>query len=79
MAAPENIQPYATAPRTPEGTARSSKNALKHGFTSKDTQIPAGMEQEYDEFVEGYSNDIRPVGAVENTLFRQLVRSAWTL
>jgi hypothetical protein len=78
MEAPENKN-GSTGPKTPEGKARSSQNALKHGFTSKNTIIPPGMEEEFDQLVEGYANDIRPAGAIEETLFRQLVRSAWNI
>jgi hypothetical protein len=68
-----------TGPRTPEGKARSSQNALKHGFTSKNTIIPEGMEQEFDTLVEGLVKSVRPEGALEQILFKQLVNNAWKL
>ena len=79
MSATNVAHTSSTGPRTPEGKARSSQNAMKHGFTSKNTIIPEGMQKEFDELLEGYEKDIRPVGAIEETLFKQLVQHAWTL
>jgi hypothetical protein len=40
-----------TGPRTPEGKARSSENARKHGLTAKDMIIGPEDREEFDELV----------------------------
>ena len=37
-----------TGPRTPEGKARASKNALKHGLMAQDAVIPGEDPAEFD-------------------------------
>ena len=37
-----------TGPKTPEGKARSSKNALKHGLTSEELILPGENPEAYD-------------------------------
>ena len=66
-----------TGPRTPEGKAVSSQNARKHGFSSHTVFVPPGLEDDYQDFFEGYLRDIQPQGELENSLFHQLVRFAW--
>jgi hypothetical protein len=53
-----------TGPRTPEGKARSSGNALRHGLTSKAVVLP-GEERERDLFealASSLFEDIKPKG-----------------
>ena len=68
-----------TGPRTPEGKAISSMNALKHGFSAKNIIIMPGQEDEFRALESGLVAEVRPEGALEETLFNQLLRDAWTL
>ncbi|MBK5292470.1 MAG: hypothetical protein JJE04_12445 [Acidobacteriia bacterium] len=68
-----------TGPTTPEGKARSSMNALKHGFSSKKIIVMSGQEDDFQKLQSDLIAEVRPEGAVENTLFHQLLRDAWTL
>lgn len=68
-----------TGPRTPEGKARSSENALKHGLTAKDIIIGPEDREEFDELLAGLQADVAPQGALQQTLFDELVASAWNL
>ncbi|MBK5291024.1 MAG: hypothetical protein JJE04_04920 [Acidobacteriia bacterium] len=68
-----------TGPRTPEGKARSSMNALKHGFSSKKILVMAGQEDDFQKLQSGLTAEVRPEGVLEQTLFQLLLRDAWTL
>jgi hypothetical protein len=68
-----------TGPRTPEGKARSSRNALKHGLTARELIIAPGDEAAFAEFLAGFEQDLQPQGILEQTIFNQIVHSAWNL
>ncbi len=68
-----------TGPRTPEGKAISSMNALKHGFSSKKFIIMPGQEDDFKKLESDLIAEVRPEGALELTLFHLLLRDAWTL
>ncbi|MBK5292506.1 MAG: hypothetical protein JJE04_12625 [Acidobacteriia bacterium] len=68
-----------TGPRTPEGKAISSMNALKHGFSSKNIIIMSGQEDDFRSLESGLTSQVRPEGLLEDSLFHQLLRDAWTL
>ena len=68
-----------TGPRTEEGKARSSRNAVKHGLTSKHLVIAPGEEEEFAELHDSLLSQLSPEGALEMGLFRMLVHAAWNL
>lgn len=68
-----------TGPTTAEGKQRASKNALRHGLTSREVVIPSGQEAEFAQFQQALQVEIRPEGMLEQVLFRQLVHAAWNL
>ena len=68
-----------TGPNTPEGKARSSMNALKHGFSSKKFIVMPGQEDDFNKLQSDLTAEVRPEGALELNLFHQLLRDAWTL
>ncbi|MBK5292707.1 MAG: hypothetical protein JJE04_13635, partial [Acidobacteriia bacterium] len=68
-----------TGPRTPEGKAVSSMNALKHGFSSTKIIVMPGQEDEFLKLQSGLTAQVRPEGPLELTLFQLLLRDAWTL
>ena len=68
-----------TGPRTPNGKARSSQNARKHGLTAQGLFIGPEDREEFDELLTGLQADIAPQGALQQTLFDELVTSAWNL
>jgi len=68
-----------TGPNTPEGKARSSMNALKHGFSSKNFIVMPGQEDDFKKLQSDLTAEVRPEGALELNLFSQLLRDAWTL
>jgi hypothetical protein len=70
---------HSTGPRTPEGKTRSSQNASKHGLTAGEVVIAPGEHEEFEELLAHYQAAIEPQGAVQQTLFNQLVAAAWNL
>jgi hypothetical protein len=70
---------HSTGPRTPEGQARSSQNARTHGLTARDLIVAAGEREEFNELLNDYQTDVRPQGAIQQTLFDELVGAAWNL
>ena len=68
-----------TGPTSPDGKARSSQNAVKHGLSSNEFFLIDGEEPALEEFLAGFAADLQPDGALENELFRQLTHAAWGL
>ena len=71
--------PRSTGPRTPEGKAISSKNACKHGLTSRDVVVDPEDRPEFDQLLDSYSKELHPVGQLEQDLFQQFILAAWNL
>jgi hypothetical protein len=70
---------FSTGPTTPEGKARSSQNARKHGLTAQDLVIGPEDREEFDELLTGFQADVSPVGTLQQALFDELVAAAWNL
>ena len=70
---------HSTGPRTPEGKAISSQNALKHGLTARDIVIKDDEHQDFAALQTDLANDLKPEGALEQLVFNRLLRAAWDL
>ncbi len=70
---------FSTGPRTTDGKARSSQNARKHGLTAQDLVIGSEDREEFEALLAEFQNDIAPQGALQQTLFDELVGAAWNL
>jgi hypothetical protein len=57
---------FSTGPRTPEGKARSSQNALKHGLSARQLAIQPVDQEEFDELLAEYQAQINPRGAAQH-------------
>src|SRR2546421_9044251 len=68
---------HATGPRTPEGKARSSMNALKHGLTAKTPLIPGEDADEFRQFVWDMVQDLEPEGPVQAELAQRVAVLMW--
>jgi len=66
-----------TGPTTPEGRARSSQNAVKHGLTAKHLVIRPDQQEAFDTLARGLREEIDPQGALELIAFDQLLHAAW--
>ncbi len=74
----ENAQ-KSTGPRTPEGKARSSLNALTHGLTSEDSLVFGEDREEFVAFCAAWMAELAPVGVKEEALADRIAGSAWKL
>jgi hypothetical protein len=70
---------FSTGPRTEEGKARSSQNARKHGLTAQQSIVNPEEQEEFEELLAHYQKDIQPQGAIQQTLFDELVTASWNL
>jgi superfamily II helicase len=68
-----------TGPRTPQGQARSSQNARTHGLTARDLIVAPNESKEFEQLLNGYQTEVQPQGAIQQTLFDELVGAAWNL
>ena len=68
-----------TGPRSAEGKARSSMNALKSGIYSKSLIIPGEDPAHLETLLDEYFQRYRPAVPEQRDLVDILVRSTWTL
>ena len=70
---------HSSGPKTVEGKARSSRNAVTHGFTAQKLSLSPDQQEQYDELREALRQELTPEGPMEILTFDQLVREAWKL
>jgi hypothetical protein len=68
-----------TGPKTPEGKALVSRNALKHGLLSRQVVLPDENEEAFGELDEHLRDELQPVGVLENLLVDRVVSGYWRL
>ena len=68
-----------TGPRTTEGKANSSKNALEHGLMAQDAVIPGEDPAEFDRHLTRLEDTYLPRNYVEKELVRQIGDAMWRM
>jgi len=68
-----------TGPRTPEGKARSSLNAVQHGLTARRPVLPNEDRAAFESFARGLRKDLRPAGPVQALLVEEVIDAAWKM
>jgi hypothetical protein len=68
-----------TGPRTAEGKAASSMNALKTGIDAESSVIPGEDAAALADLTERFYQDCQPQTAIETILVDNIVRAAWRL
>jgi hypothetical protein len=69
-----------SGPRTPDGKARSSRNALKHGLRAqKFVVVGDESAQEFAALEAALSEELAPDGALQGLLASRIARAAWRL
>jgi hypothetical protein len=69
-----------TGPRTSEGKARSSRNALKHGFCATGSALaPLEDRAAYASFTASIVESLRPATPLEEDLARRIADLSWRL
>ncbi len=74
----ENAQ-HSTGPRTPEGKARSSRNALCHGLSSRTALLPSEDQAAYEQHCRKFFEEYHPATPTETQLTQELADTAWRL
>ncbi len=70
---------HSTGPRTPEGKARSSRNALCHGLSSRTAVLPSEDPAAYQHHCRQFFDEHRPETPTETQLVQELADTAWRL
>ena len=68
-----------TGPRTPEGKAVSSRNALTHGLAANRTVLPGENPREFQTLLSNLVKEFRPATELQRSLVRQLADAEWRL
>lgn len=70
---------HSTGPRTPEGKARASRNALCHGLSSRTAVLPSEDRDAYQRHCRAFFDEHRPATPTETQLTQELADTAWRL
>jgi hypothetical protein len=68
-----------TGPRTAQGKAAVSKNAVKHGLFASQDVVKGENKADFDLFSEEMLSELAPVGAMESMLAKRIVNLSWRL
>lgn len=68
-----------TGPRTADGKAKSSQNAMKHGLRAQATVLPDENLEDFQFLVSGLEDQFQPQTALEWNLLRQLADAEWRM
>ncbi len=70
---------YSTGPRTAEGKARSSQNALRHGLSSRTVLLESEDQAAYQQHCRQLFDEHRPATPTETQLTQELADTSWRL
>jgi hypothetical protein len=79
LLANRNNAALSTGPRTPDGKAASSRNAIKHGLSSAFRVLAHEDQEEFDRLVEEMRTYHRPRDIHQRLLVDQMAKSQWLL
>jgi hypothetical protein len=68
-----------TGPKTSQGKARSSQNAVKHGLRSELPVLPGERPEDWQRHHDGVAHDLAPVGTLEQVLTSRVALCLWRL
>jgi len=66
-----------TGPRTPQGKARSSLNAVQHGVLSAKLILPGENAEQYQALLQSLLVELQPVGLLEQLLVERVAVAIW--
>src|SRR5579883_1380923 len=66
-------------PKTPEGKARSSRNALRHGLLARCCVLESESRELFDDLFQQFFNRFQPVDEVEAALVEEMIAATWRL
>ena len=68
-----------TGPRTPQGKAAVSQNAVKHGLLARHDVISSERQADFDLYREQMLAELTPVSPMESMLAERIVSLSWRL
>ncbi|MHC4442928.1 MAG: hypothetical protein ACYTA5_10055, partial [Planctomycetota bacterium] len=72
-----------TGPKTPEGKARSSQNALKHGLLARQILIndddPNEKTEDFDQLLSDLVDELQPDGRLQSLCVQRIAVCYWRL
>jgi len=68
-----------TGPRTAEGKANSSMNAMSHGLTSSKVVLPGEDSTQFHNLRQGLFDEHRPATPTETLLVEEMAQAHWRL
>jgi hypothetical protein len=68
-----------TGPRTPEGKAKSARNAFRHGFASAQVILDASEVDAYNAHLDAYAATFQPVNQPEADAVRRMADAQWRM
>ncbi|MHC4148480.1 MAG: hypothetical protein ACYSR5_03240 [Planctomycetota bacterium] len=68
-----------TGPRTPEGKAAVSQNAVKHGLFTRYDVICSESQDEFDLHRDRILTELAPAGPIESIFAQRIVSLSWRL
>ena len=68
-----------TGPRTAEGKAAASQNAVKHGLFAHEAVIHGESQADFDLHREAFLAEYRPAGPTESMLAERIISLSWRL
>ena len=70
---------HSTGPKTPEGKAVVSRNALRHGLRARDVVLPEEDVDAFEDLLNRVRAGLSPVGPIEELLADRVVSTMWRL
>ena len=68
-----------TGPRTPEGKAKSARNAFRHGFASAQVILDASEVEAYEAHLDAYAATFQPINQPEADAVRRMADAQWRM
>ncbi|MHC4326394.1 MAG: hypothetical protein ACYSUX_19155, partial [Planctomycetota bacterium] len=68
-----------TGPRTDEGKAVVSQNAVKHGLFASEVVITGENQADYEAFHDEFLAELAPAGMSESVMAERIISLAWRL
>jgi len=68
-----------TGPKTPEGKARSARNALKHGLRARKYVLCDESPEEFREYRAALMQELAPLGSLETFHANRIAQATWRL
>ena len=66
-----------TGPRTPEGKAATSRNAVKHGLSAQFGPLSEEERPQFEQLEADLRDQVKPRGPLQEIIFRELLLAAW--